>query len=122
MYPRIGLGFVSQMHGDFEGALVLFRESLQVCRELRNLRGCALSLAGIAGGLAAAGTHQTAAQVFGASEALREGINSPIPAIYRPIHEQNEKALRGAMDGEQLAAAWREGRGWSLEEACRACA
>ncbi|MBI1851999.1 MAG: adenylate/guanylate cyclase domain-containing protein [Planctomycetes bacterium] len=119
-YTKIGFGFVTQAEGDFAGSEPSFRESLETARELRNLRGIALSLAGLAGVRAAQGDTLAAARLFCASEALREAIQSPIPRIYGPVHEANEARARAA--GASLAAgdfdrAWAEGRAMPLEQA-----
>lgn len=97
-YPRIGLGFVLQSRDRHAESAPLFFEALRVCHSMSNLRGTALSLAGLAGARIRGGDHRSAALLLGGSEAIRDSIRSPIPAIYRPICEKNDAELRAHLE------------------------
>src|SRR6266581_4061177 len=56
------------------------------------------------------------ARIFGAAEALRETISSPIVPDQQHSHEQGVAALRAQLNDLTLAAAWAEGRTMSLDQ------
>lgn len=116
-YPLIGLGYVSQARGEYAESGPIFQESLTTCAALRNLRGIALSLAGLAGARRASGDAPGAARLLGASEALREAINAPIPAVYRPVYERSLAETQVALPKAAFEAARAEGRQMDLEVA-----
>jgi hypothetical protein len=58
-----------------------------------------------------------AARLFGAAEALRAAIGSPIPPIERAEYERAVAASRTALGEAAFAAAWAEGRAMTLERA-----
>lgn len=104
-YPLIGLGFVLQSRDRDAESVPYFRDALRVCHSMRNLRGIALSLAGLGGAKVRAGELAAGARLLGASQAVRESIRSPIPAIYRAVCERNDALLAERLDA---AAAQRE--------------
>src|SRR5262249_34780719 len=57
----------------------------------------------------------TAARLFGAAAALREGDSPRWPADQADF-ERNLGALQKRLDPSALAAAWQEGAGFPLEE------
>jgi len=57
-----------------------------------------------------------AARLFGASEAVREKLGTPLPASYRANYERTIAALAAQVDEEQMEKWWREGRKMSFEQ------
>jgi hypothetical protein len=60
---------------------------------------------------------ERAARLFGAAEALREAIGTPLPPADRAEHDRSVAAVRTALGEEAFAAAWAEGRALTLEHA-----
>jgi non-specific serine/threonine protein kinase len=76
-YPLVGLGHVARCRGNGLEALNQYQEGLATALGARDVRATALSLAGVAGALAALGHWRDAATLFGATEALchRSGLS-----------------------------------------------
>jgi non-specific serine/threonine protein kinase len=76
-YPLIGLGHVARCRGDAARAIGCYQEGLTLAARFGDVRAITPGLAGVAGSLAALGRWQTAAALFGASDALcgRAGIS-----------------------------------------------
>ncbi len=60
--------------------------------------------------VAAQGEPLWAAHLWGAAEARREAIGTPIPPVYRLGHEQAVAKARAQTGNEAFASAWAEGR------------
>jgi len=58
-----------------------------------------------------------AVHLWGASEALREAIGTPIPPVYRLDYERAVAKARAQLDNEAFARAWAEGRSMTPEQA-----
>jgi hypothetical protein len=58
-----------------------------------------------------------AAHLWGAAEALREAIGTPIPPVYRLAHERAVAKARAQFGNETFARAWAEGRTMTPEQA-----
>jgi len=61
--------------------------------------------------------HADAARLWGAAEALREQIGTPMWPVDRPDYEAAVAAARAALDNEAFDAAWQAGRALSWEQA-----
>jgi predicted ATPase/class 3 adenylate cyclase len=111
------LGHAAYTQSDYPRAAALYAESLALKRELGATEGIARALEGFA--LLAGALHRSrrAVQLWAAAEALRGAIGAP-----RDQHEQEQygqavPVQREALGGEAFAAAWDEGRAFSLEAA-----
>lgn len=119
------LGQLARCHGDEGTALTLFQESLMLFAELGNKRyiaECVEAIAGLVGKSGQAAGYPTklgVARLFGAAEALREAVGSPLPPAARAEYERRVAAVRVGLDREAFAAAWAEGRGMPLTQAVR---
>jgi non-specific serine/threonine protein kinase len=76
-YSLVGLGHVARCRGNGVEALNNYQEGLATAVPVRDVRATALSLAGVAGALAALGHWRDAATLFGSTEALchRSGLS-----------------------------------------------
>jgi DNA-binding NarL/FixJ family response regulator len=102
--------------------VTLFTDSLQVHRGEAIRAGIVDGFEALAGTIAqqaASGStngqtrrarSRVAAWLFGAAEALREMIGSPVPPAERAAYERDRATLRAALGAQALAAAWAEGR------------
>jgi DNA-binding CsgD family transcriptional regulator len=64
-----------------------------------------------------AGSHQEAARLFGAAEAMRQRIGQVRFAIFDAGYEAAVTALRDALGEKNFESAWAEGAGLSTDEA-----
>jgi hypothetical protein len=58
-----------------------------------------------------------AAMLFGAAEAIRDALGTPLPPVDRADHDRCLAAVRAALGEEAFAAASAEGRAMELEQA-----
>jgi hypothetical protein len=58
-----------------------------------------------------------ATHLWGAAEALREDIGTPIPPVYRTGYRQAVAAARSQLGEEDFATAWAQGRSMGPEQA-----
>jgi tetratricopeptide (TPR) repeat protein len=112
------LGNVAYDQGDYSASRVLLEESLAIMRDLGNPWGIALSLEGIAPAIAALGSPDRAACIWGAAGRLREENGSPLSPNERSRHDEQVSAARAAMNNDVLFdGAWNEGRNLTMEQA-----
>jgi predicted ATPase len=111
------LGIVALHQGDYAGAQALYEESLALGWELGDkwdIAGSLEELAIVAGKLDQA---ERAVRLFGAVEAVREALGTPLPPGERARLEQGLAAARAQLGEAAFAAALEEGRRMTLEEA-----
>jgi DNA-binding NarL/FixJ family response regulator len=97
----------------------LFKECLKFTAEAGDLANVAFCLGGLAAVAASAGRVVSAARIWGAEEALLEGIEAGVHA-HLPDRTHNRSqidAARTRLGEERFAAAWAEGRTMSRERA-----
>ena len=111
------LGGVALLQGDLPRAAACSRESLLLHWEVGYKEGVAYALEHLAGVATADGEPERAARLFGAAEALREAIGTPLPPSERTGHERDVQSVRYCLGEEEFAAAWEVGRSLPLEEA-----
>jgi predicted ATPase/DNA-binding SARP family transcriptional activator/Flp pilus assembly protein TadD len=120
-------GRVELRCGEWQLAAASFRESLSLLHHRGIREGAPECLEGLARAVLGAGVGQPqnsgdaavrlAARLLGAAEALREGMGTPLPPVYRTDHEATVACLGTVLKDQELAAAWAEGRGMPLEQA-----
>ena len=111
------LGNVSHKQEEYIVAKTLYAESLVVFRELGKKSG----ISGLLNAFASLGLHakafHTAAVLWGASEALRESIGTPIAPNEQAEYEEAVQQARSALGEAAFARAWSEGRALDTEQA-----
>jgi tetratricopeptide (TPR) repeat protein len=106
----IGLASAATMRGDFVAAHDLYQESFLILQRIQYKELISPCLEGLAAVVAEQGELVWAAHLWGAAEALREAIGTPIPPVYRLSHEQAVAKARAKAGDEAFASAWAEGR------------
>jgi DNA-binding NarL/FixJ family response regulator len=76
-----------------------------------------LCLEGLASAVAAQGNHAWAAHLWGAAEALREAIGTPLPPVEHVLYQRAVAAARTQLGEHAFATAWAEGRTMPPEQA-----
>jgi predicted ATPase/class 3 adenylate cyclase len=104
-------------HGQLEEALRYYRETLGGWQELGHRSAVAHQLECFGLIAVVQGQTQRAATLFGAAEALRAAIDTPMMPAERAEYDQAVTRLRGQMDADALGEAMAEGRVLSLEQA-----
>jgi predicted ATPase len=112
----IDLAHVVSVQGDLAMAHRLYEESLLILQDIGLKEYVAACLEGWGAVMAAQGTPRKAARLWGAAEALREALGTPLPPVERADHEHSVAASRTALGEEPFAAAWAEGRTMTLEQ------
>jgi predicted ATPase len=112
----VGLGTISTDLGDLDRAIGFFRESLGLAQVRGNLGDVIDGIGGLAR-LAATSQPREATRLFGAADAIREGLAMPLSPSEQEAVEAIMTGLRAALGEEGFATAWADGRSLSREEA-----
>jgi predicted ATPase len=113
----MNLGEVNLEHGRFDLAGERLRQSLVLCKEVEShwdITDLLELLASVASGKREA---RKASVLFGAGEALRDLLGTPLPASEKEIYDRRVAAARDQLDEEEFKAAWDEGRNLAEDEA-----
>jgi len=114
------LGKVIAIDGDLAAAQTFYEESLMISSELSEKWVVAVYLVELGEIVAARQQLTWAAQLWGASEALRDACGIPIPRIELADYERSVSAARVHLGEKAFAAAWAEGRSMTSEQALAA--
>ena len=112
-----GLGSIARMLGNPASAEAMFRESLTISRSIRFEEGIADNLRGLGALPPPFQTPGKAARLWGAAEALRERLGSPLPPSEQQDYNRQVEQIRVALGEDAFAAAWTEGRALTWEKA-----
>jgi DNA-binding CsgD family transcriptional regulator len=112
----VGLAKVKAHQGDHVSARALYEESLVIAREMGNKLNIVDCLEGLAVVIAKQGEPAWAARLWGAAEALRDAMGTPIPPVYRTEYERSVTAARTQLGEKVFAQAWAEGRAMTPEQ------
>ena len=108
------LAKVVASQGDRATAHLFYQESLAYGKSARLT--IAPSLEGLANVAAAQGELAWAAQLWGAAEALREALGTPLPPVERVSYERAVAVARHQLGDRFFTAAWTDGRRMTPEE------
>jgi non-specific serine/threonine protein kinase len=111
------LGHLALRQGDDARATALLHECLPLSRELGARWSIAYCLEGLAGVAAHRGDGGRAARLWGAAEALREGIGAPLPPNLASHHAGLVATARALADPAMWEANWAAGRALSPDAA-----
>ena len=110
------LGKIARDEGNFPRARDLFAQSLG-CRERLGAWSIPYNLEGLASVASAEGQAERAARLFGAAEAIREAIHTPLWPDNLPEYGRQVAAVRAQLDEATFASAWADGRAMTTEQA-----
>jgi predicted ATPase len=110
-----GAGLLALTQGDPQQARERLIDSLLIRQELGDRDGIARVLEAMASAKQLLGDNESAAKLWGAAQALREIIKTPLPQGYLSGYEQSIAAVRAALGNDAFAAAWAAGNVLTLE-------
>jgi tetratricopeptide (TPR) repeat protein len=110
------LGRAKRAQGDVASATALIQEGLILCQQFNHKPGIATALEGLAG-LAIAENAGQAARLFGAADAIRGALGTPLSLIDRPAYEHDAAAAQAQLGEAAFAGAWAAGQSLTLEQA-----
>jgi predicted ATPase/class 3 adenylate cyclase len=111
------LADVEVRQGNQQAARALYEESLAVAKAIGDTWAITSCFVGLARLVASQGELIWAARLWGTAEALREGLGTPLPPVYRADYERAVAAARTQLGEQAFATAWAEGRTMTLEQA-----
>jgi predicted ATPase len=117
LYPLLNLGMIALARGEIGRAARLLGVGLDVAARQGSGRAAASLCNGLAAAAALAKQGEHAARLFGASQALWEGLALPVPGHDRAIYARYLAEARAITDEGTFAAAWEAGRALSFEQA-----
>ncbi len=91
------LGFIAEMRGDIDSALIAHREGYDIARSTGDSRAVALAVEGVACTYSRIGEHKRAALLLGHAESVREASGAPLSQAERSDVERALKRGTTAM-------------------------
>ncbi|MEU2349472.1 DUF4062 domain-containing protein [Modestobacter sp. NPDC049651] len=98
------LAYDALLTGDVPGAAARLAEAAALHRALRDLEGLATCLGGFAGVAFARGDAPRAARLAGAAQAARDQLGVGVWPLLRPLIDQFDALVAGALPAERVAA------------------
>jgi non-specific serine/threonine protein kinase len=117
LYPLLNLGMIALARGEIARAALLLEEGLDVAAQQGSGRAAASLCNGLAAAAALARQGEHAARLFGAAQALWEGLALPVPGHDRAIYARFLAEARAITDEATFAAAWDAGRALAFQQA-----
>jgi DNA-binding CsgD family transcriptional regulator/tetratricopeptide (TPR) repeat protein len=111
------LAKVIMLQGDQAAARAMYEEGLALAKAGNSKWHIARGLEGLAGVLAPQGNLVWAARLWGAAEALRDTMGTPIAPVYRAEYDRSVAAARDQLGVQVFTTAWSEGRNMTPEQA-----
>lgn len=111
------LAQVARDQGDLERTISFYRDSLALCYELSEYKEMSISLDGLADAFHRRRQARLAAQLLGASDALRESRGVVMPQSYGAEFALIVSQVRASLTPPVFVSVWREGRALPLERA-----
>lgn len=111
------LAVVAWRRGQYERAVTLLRESLQLAHKMGERKLTLGLLRALAAVAAAQAEPERAARLEGAEAALRKSLSLPVAPSDQAEGEETLARAKEALGEEDFTHAWDEGRAMTLEEA-----
>lgn len=106
----IGLANAAMMQGDFAAGHDLYQESFQILQRIQYQELIPACLEGLATVAAAQNELVWALHLWGAADALRVAMGTPMPQMHRLEYERAIVKARAQLGNEIFGRAWAEGR------------
>lgn len=116
-YALNNMGNVEHYAGNLEQAEKLYHESLSLKQVLEDEWAIAYTLEGCAALAATRGNGERAARLFGAAEAIRERLGTPLEPSKRHIYEACVAKAKTLLDAAAFEKAWQESKTLSWAQA-----
>jgi tetratricopeptide (TPR) repeat protein len=113
-YQSLGETALGQRHADL--ARERLSNALDLFRQIRDRKGMAWCLAGLAGAAALDEEPERAAWLWGAAEALRQALGVRHAPASRVTRERSMASTREELGEDAFAAVWEQGASVSTEE------
>jgi len=113
----IGAASIARMQNNFAVARDLYQEIFPILQRIQYKELIPSCLEGMAAVAAEQGELVWAAHLWGATEALREAMGTPIPPVYRTGYQQAVATARSQVGEADFATAWAQGRSMGSEQA-----
>lgn len=111
------LGLTVLRQGDYAAARAYFEEGLLIRCELKVPLGFAYSLENFGHLATALGEAERAAQLHGASDAIRESLGAVLPTAHGNDTKRDLATIQAVLGEARFAAAWEAGQALTLDQA-----
>jgi non-specific serine/threonine protein kinase len=109
------LGIVAQANGDRRQAAQLQRDGLELAMQIGDVRRAVFCIEALAAIIGPADPLR-AARLFGAAEALRESLGTPLPSAELANYERSVVVAQANASATDFSMAWEAGRLCSAEQ------
>ncbi|MFC3897524.1 ATP-binding protein [Lentzea rhizosphaerae] len=118
-YALWSMGIFAMARGEHDRAAELYRESISLRRDIRDLTGIGWSVESLSWVEAALGHAAPAATLLGAADKVWEIMARPLSTYQHmyPYHEEAERVARAQLGDAGFDAAFERGRRMSVDEA-----
>jgi tetratricopeptide (TPR) repeat protein len=116
---RSEIGHLLRQQGRYHEAAAIYAETIRTWQELGQRPAMAHELECLAFIAVATGQAERAAALFGAAEALREVLDTPMTAYERREYDQAVAQVRAQTEPALVEAAWARGRALTLDDAVK---
>jgi non-specific serine/threonine protein kinase len=122
-YALWTMGLFAMAQGDNDRAADLYRESIRLRRDIRDLTGIGWSVESLSWVESALGHVEPAATLLGAADRLWEIMGRPLRTYQHlyPLHEQTERDARERLGAKGFQEAFQRGRAMTVDEAIAFC-
>ena len=111
------LGDISRQQDKLDEAMGWYRKSLGLMQWMGCKPFMPDTIEGIAKVAGILGQNRRAVRLFAASQAAREWLKIPVPAVNRPDYDLSLGAIHEALGEADFISAWEEGKKMTLEQA-----
>lgn len=115
-HSLLTLGRVTLADGDPSKAISFYGESLALYRKVGDRLGLTTCLEGLAGAMIDLGDTAWVARAFGAAEALRVTLGTPLPPIDCSAQAREVAETRARLGEARFAVAWQDGQKAPFED------
>jgi predicted ATPase/DNA-binding XRE family transcriptional regulator len=117
MYSLVNLGAAAHKQGEYARAMERYHEALDLLDAVPNKAALVKTLEDIAATSAALGDPARGARLFGAADAMRRTIRSPMFPAERVEYEATVESVRAMLGEDAFDVQWRIGASITLERA-----